>query len=52
MATDSSHLAKYRSYLTEIPCYRMWQQDKLGAGAFIVLFQNSFQGEIQRIPCF
>ena len=50
MATDSSHLAKYRSHLTEIPCYRMWPHDKLRAGAFTVLFQNNFKGEIHQLP--
>lgn len=43
-------LAKYRSHLTEIPCYRMWPQDKLGAGDFTVLFQNTSEGETNQLP--
>ncbi len=35
------HLSAYQSHLTQIPCYRMWPQEKLGAGAFTVLFQNT-----------
>jgi 16S rRNA C967 or C1407 C5-methylase (RsmB/RsmF family) len=44
------HLEKYRSHLTEIPCYRMWPQDRLGAGAFTVLFQNTSDGERNQLP--
>ncbi|MEG4028919.1 hypothetical protein QUA06_12480 [Microcoleus sp. POL8_C6] len=44
------HLEKYRSHLTEIPCYRMWPQDRLGAGAFTVLFQNTSYGERNQLP--
>ena len=44
------HLEKYRSHLTEIPCYRMWPQDRLGAGAFTVLFQNTSDGETNQLP--
>ncbi|MEG4810803.1 RsmB/NOP family class I SAM-dependent RNA methyltransferase [Microcoleus sp. F8-D3] len=44
------HLEKYRSHLTEIPCYRMWPQDKLGAGAFTVLFQNTSEGQTNQLP--
>ncbi|MEG4200039.1 hypothetical protein [Microcoleus sp. Pol12A5] len=44
------HLEKYRSHLTESPCYRMWPQDKLGAGAFTVLFQNTSDGERNQLP--
>ncbi len=35
------HLLAYQSHLTTIPCYRMWPQQGLGAGAFTVLFKNS-----------
>jgi len=35
------HLSAYQSHLAKIPCYRMWPQEKLGAGAFTVLFQNT-----------
>ncbi|CAA9409178.1 FIG00871397: hypothetical protein [uncultured Microcoleus sp.] len=44
------HLEKYRSHLTQIPCYRMWRQDRLGAGAFTVLFQNTSDGETNQLP--
>ncbi|MEG4801619.1 hypothetical protein QUB63_17170 [Microcoleus sp. ARI1-B5] len=44
------HLAKYRSHLTEIPCCRMRPQDRLGAGAFTVLFQNTTEGETNHLP--
>jgi 16S rRNA C967 or C1407 C5-methylase (RsmB/RsmF family) len=38
------HLKAYQSNLTNIPCYRMWPQDKLGAGAFTVLLKNCAEG--------
>jgi 16S rRNA C967 or C1407 C5-methylase (RsmB/RsmF family) len=41
LPVEVPHLTKYRSHLTEIPCYRMWPQDKLGAGAFTILFYNT-----------
>lgn len=44
------HLEKYRSHLTPIPCYRMWPQDKLGAGAFTILFQNTTVGQANQLP--
>lgn len=44
------HLQKYRSHLTEIPCYRMWPQHKLGAGAFTILFQNTAEGQKNQLP--
>ncbi|NJK74152.1 MAG: RsmB/NOP family class I SAM-dependent RNA methyltransferase [Microcoleus sp. SU_5_6] len=49
-AVEVPHLAKYRSHLTEIPCYRMWPQDKLGAGAFTILFQNTAKGQTNQLP--
>lgn len=43
------HLAAYQSHLTDLPCYRMFPQDRLGAGAFTVLFQNQNRdGEASR----
>jgi 16S rRNA C967 or C1407 C5-methylase (RsmB/RsmF family) len=39
------HLAEYRSPLTNLPCYRMFPQSGLGAGAFTILFQNTAAGE-------
>lgn len=44
-----SHLQDYQSHLSNIPCYRLFPQDRLGAGAFTVLFQNTDTGERQEI---
>ena len=49
-AVEVPHLAAYQSHLTNLPCYRMWPQDKLGAGAFTVLFQNQDRGERNQLP--
>jgi 16S rRNA C967 or C1407 C5-methylase (RsmB/RsmF family) len=38
------HLLNFQSHLTQLPCYRMWPQGRLGAGAFTALFQNSAVG--------
>lgn len=35
------HLQAYQSHLTPLPCYRMFPQDHLGAGAFSMLFQHT-----------
>ena len=43
------HLTAYQSHLSNIPCYRMWPQDGLGAGAFTVLFKNSTDGKINQL---
>jgi len=34
------HLANYQSRLSAIPCYRLFPQDGIGAGAFTALFHN------------
>lgn len=34
-------LALYQSHLAKFPCYRLWPQSGLGAGAFAVLLQNT-----------
>ena len=39
------HLADYQSHLVTIPCYRLWPQLGLGAGAFTALFQNTTEGQ-------
>lgn len=39
-AVEITPLAAYKSHLSEVPCYRMFPQDRLGAGAFTILFQN------------
>ncbi|MBE9049505.1 RsmB/NOP family class I SAM-dependent RNA methyltransferase [Nostocales cyanobacterium LEGE 11386] len=43
------HLEQYQSHLTHIPCYRLFPQDQLGAGAFTVLFQNTAEGERKQV---
>lgn len=43
-------LAAHQSHLTNLHCYRMWPQDRLGAGAFTVLFQNQEEGRINQLP--
>lgn len=48
-ALDVPSLTAYQSHLSTIPCYRMWPQDRLGAGAFTVLFQNQELGETQEL---
>jgi 16S rRNA C967 or C1407 C5-methylase (RsmB/RsmF family) len=48
-AMEISNLAKYQSHLTTMPCYRMFPQDRLGAGAFTALFKNTHEGESKEI---
>lgn len=48
-AVEVSHLLSYQSHLTTIPCYRMFPQDGLGAGAFTVLFKNMAEGESNKV---
>lgn len=48
-AVEVSHLSKYQSHLTSIPCYRMFPQDGLGAGAFTVLFKNMNEEDAKQI---
>lgn len=48
-AVEISYLQSYQSHLTSVPCYRMFPQDRLGAGAFTVLFQNTQEGEAKEI---
>jgi 16S rRNA C967 or C1407 C5-methylase (RsmB/RsmF family) len=48
-AVKVTHLENYRSHLTSIPCYRLFPEDRLGAGAFTVLFQNTDAGERQEL---
>lgn len=43
------HLAAYQSHLATIPCYRMWPQEGLGAGAFTVLFKNRSEGQANQL---
>ncbi|MDM9380028.1 RsmB/NOP family class I SAM-dependent RNA methyltransferase [Chlorogloeopsis sp. ULAP01] len=48
-AVEVKHLKDYQSHLTNIPCYRMFPQHSLGAGAFTVLFKNTYDGEKREI---
>lgn len=41
-------LSTYQSRHSRLPCYRMFPQDHLGAGAFTILFQNQKGGD--RLP--
>ncbi|MBV9387261.1 MAG: RsmB/NOP family class I SAM-dependent RNA methyltransferase [Chroococcidiopsidaceae cyanobacterium CP_BM_ER_R8_30] len=43
------HLSAYQSHLTNIPCYRMWPQAGLGAGAFTILFKNTIEGQANQL---
>jgi len=43
------HLTTFQSPLTDVPCYRMFPQGGLGAGAFTVLLQNQAAGEAREI---
>jgi 16S rRNA C967 or C1407 C5-methylase (RsmB/RsmF family) len=44
-----THLENYQSHLTSVPCYRLFPEDGLGAGAFTVLFQNTNIDEKQHL---
>ncbi|MEA5579511.1 RsmB/NOP family class I SAM-dependent RNA methyltransferase [Anabaena sp. UHCC 0451] len=48
-AVEVSYLSKYQSHLTHIPCYRMFPQDGLGAGAFTVLFKNMAEDKGEKV---
>lgn len=37
-------LAEFQSHLSDLPCYRIWPQSGLGAGAFAMVFQNTESG--------
>jgi 16S rRNA C967 or C1407 C5-methylase (RsmB/RsmF family) len=45
-----SHLTAYQSHLSALPCYRIWPQDGLGAGAFTILMQNTEGEQTHDIP--
>jgi 16S rRNA C967 or C1407 C5-methylase (RsmB/RsmF family) len=42
-------LCRFQSHLTEIPCYRLWPQDGIGAGGFAALLQNRDRGPASRL---
>ncbi|MEH2444068.1 RsmB/NOP family class I SAM-dependent RNA methyltransferase [Nostoc sp.] len=48
-AMEISSLSKYQSHLTTMPCYRMFPQDRLGAGAFTVMFKNTNEDEHKKV---
>jgi 16S rRNA C967 or C1407 C5-methylase (RsmB/RsmF family) len=48
-AIQIDYLQEYQSHLADIPCYRLFPQHRLGAGAFTVLFQNTEDGEPKEI---
>ncbi len=48
-ALHISHLQEYQSHLTDMHCYRLFPQDRLGAGAFTVLFKNTAEGEAKEV---
>lgn len=43
-------LVPYQSHLSDLPCYRIWPQSGLGAGAFTALFRNTEEGRGVSIP--
>jgi 16S rRNA C967 or C1407 C5-methylase (RsmB/RsmF family) len=43
-------LSNFQSHLSEIPCYRIFPQSKLGSGAFTALLQNTESGKLNLIP--
>jgi len=49
-AVEVPHLKDYQSHLTNLPCYRIWPQDRLGAGAFTALFKNREGGTANQLP--
>jgi 16S rRNA C967 or C1407 C5-methylase (RsmB/RsmF family) len=49
-ARPVEHLTAYQSHLTDVPCYRIWPQTKLGAGAFAMLFRNTGAGDALALP--
>jgi hypothetical protein len=46
---EVEHLSTFQSRLTSIPCYRMFPQYRLGAGAFTALFKNAMEGDAKRV---
>lgn len=49
-AIEVPHLSAYKSALSGLPCYRIWPQHRLGAGAFTCLFKNTTEGQINQLP--
>ncbi len=49
MPMEVPALASFRSHLAEFPCYRLWPQSKIGAGAFAVLLRSEQEGGQQEV---
>lgn len=49
-ALEIPHLKDYRSHLAEFPCYRLFPQSGLGAGAFTIALQNTADTPAQPLP--
>lgn len=49
-AVAVSALIPYQSQFTSLPSYRMFPQQRLGAGAFTTLLQNTAEGQPQVLP--
>jgi 16S rRNA C967 or C1407 C5-methylase (RsmB/RsmF family) len=43
------HLAAYRSSLTDLPCYRLWPFQGMGAGGFTCLLRITQEGEAEAL---
>jgi 16S rRNA C967 or C1407 C5-methylase (RsmB/RsmF family) len=48
-AVEISYLREYQSHLTTVPCYRMFPQNGLGAGAFTMLLRNTEEEEAKEV---
>jgi hypothetical protein len=46
---EVSALAQFQSHLADVPCYRLWPQDGIGAGGFAAMLQNGEGGVGQRL---
>jgi 16S rRNA C967 or C1407 C5-methylase (RsmB/RsmF family) len=44
-------LVAYQSHLADFPCYRLWPQSGLGAGAFAILWQKIDAGVREEAAC-
>jgi 16S rRNA C967 or C1407 C5-methylase (RsmB/RsmF family) len=49
-AVSIPHLKYHQSAYSDLPCYRIFPQDRLGAGAFTVLFQNTESSDRNQLP--
>jgi 16S rRNA C967 or C1407 C5-methylase (RsmB/RsmF family) len=48
-AVEVDYLKEYQSQLSNLPCYRMFPQHRLGAGGFAMLFKNTAEGEVREV---